>query len=728
MSSESTLIHGLEQDEDTAPSPKRIKLDVSESVLPPSHSLLGVPLPVAPPGQPLNFTEADVGISEYVANDIVKVEAIIKQRFTDFLVYEVDLDSNVLHLKDIGKPENVPESGMSTQEGDPMENMGEIAADSQEPWPEQFTTALSTFLSAEKILDVRRIYLEGLSATPTEPSNASRNKGRRQKASEGAQDDNSKVISDPISSKETRKALHHAVRHLFKGKLDSETDTSSVGEGSCIVIRWARQGRGGRGASRGAYPPYIHFTLQKTNRDTQDALGHLSRLLHVNVKDLSVAGTKDKRGVTVQRVSFKRGSKTVEDVWKIINGINPRRPAETALKQRGERGIRIGDLKYRKASLELGMLKGNSFLITLRNVKVESTEALEQALNSIKTKGYINYYGMQRFGTASIPTHAIGLALLKSEWQKAVSLILSVRPGEHPDVTAAREAWLKDRDIDRALELLPRRVVAERCILESFKKQKGDTRNAMGALSTIPRNLRLMYVHAYQSYVWNAIVSERIRLYGAERPVVGDLVFESESDSQNSDPEYEPDEAFEPESTTSSEKRSRKPWSPPRIKTLTEEDMGKYSIFDVIMPLPGTDVAYPGGTLGEKYREFLRVDGLDPENFTRKQREYTLRGSYRAMLHLPKEMTWSVLRYTDPNVALAQADEDNLLGFDAPVTDVNGAFMALQIGLRLGTAAYATMALREITKTDTSSHHQMALTQASEDQKYRGYEEEANEH
>lgn len=90
-------------------------------------------------------------------------------------------------------------------------------------------------------------------------------------------------------------------------------------------------------------------------------------------------------------------------------------------------------------------------------------------------------------------------------------------------------------------------------------------------------------------------------------------------------------------------------------------------------------------------------------------------------------MAWSVLRYTDPNVALAQADEDNLLGFDAPVTDDNGTFMALQINLRLGTAAYATMALREITKTDTSSRHQTALTQASEDQKYRGYEEEAND-
>jgi tRNA pseudouridine13 synthase len=55
----------------------------------------------------------------------------------------------------------------------------------------------------------------------------------------------------------------------------------------------------------------------------------------------------------------------VEDVWKQVNGVG-RRQNEAIFKERGERGIRIADLNYGKASLELGMLKGNVFVITLR--------------------------------------------------------------------------------------------------------------------------------------------------------------------------------------------------------------------------------------------------------------------------------------------------------------------------------------------------------------------------
>jgi tRNA pseudouridine13 synthase len=72
--------------------------------------------------------------------------------------------------------------------------------------------------------------------------------------------------------------------------------------------------------------------------------------------------------------------------------------------------------------------------------------------------------------------------------------------------------------------------------------------------------------------------------------------------------------------SSSGHKTRKKPWQAPRVKVLTEDDVDKYSMFDVVMPLPGNDVAFPGGALGEKYREYLLRDGLDPDNFQRRQK------------------------------------------------------------------------------------------------------------
>ncbi|KAH9999283.1 pseudouridine synthase [Russula vinacea] len=803
MDSTSSNAHGRESLDNTteAPPSKRLKVEDSteesksapdssvtlsvgpsdsasvttkESILPPSHSLLGTAPPLQDEsGAIIRLMESDVGISEYIAKHVPKIGGIIKQRFTDFLVHEVDQDSNVVHIKSIGIP--VPPEKQAKDVAEPASKVkadvssGEPSvkeegteaefgtessdqASSTKPWPDSFTTRLAPFLSTEKIEEANESGTSGSMDVKESVETKKEDEGKRGGSRRGrdrggrggrggksVREDRRKVTSEPIVSKQTRTSFHQTIRELFGGKLDTETDISesaNTGDGSRIVIRWVRKGNGGGGrgggsrterAPRGTYPPYIHFTLQKTNRDTQDALQYLARTLHVQVKDLSTAGTKDKRGVTVQRVSLRRGAKTVEDVWKLANGVPTRHSADDAIRERGERGVRIADLTYRKASLELGMLKGNAFVITLRNVQVDSIGTLDQSMNSVKERGFINYYGMQRFGTAAIPTHSIGLALLKSDWHLAISLILRPRPGEHPDVLAARRAWLDDGNLDRALELLPRRVVAERCILESYKKQRGETRNALGALSTIPRNLRLMYVHAYQSYVWNAIVSERIKTWGADKPVPGDLVLESEvteqaavgdsMDAEDGEANTQPD--VDVDEPAPGRKGNRKPWQAPRVKTLTEEDVDRYSIFDVVMPLPGKDVAFPGGALGEKYREYLLRDGLDPDNFQRPQKDYALSGSYRNILHLPKELSWAVLRYTDPDVPLAQSDEDQLLGKEPPAPDPEGRFLALQIRLILGTAAYATMALREVTKTDTSSQFQSSLTLASEDQKFK---------
>lgn len=80
------VIHEREQeDEDVERYTKRAKLyDSTESifdqVLPPSHSLLGRPTPVIKDGQPVNFHEPDVGISEYIGRGDATIEGIIKQR------------------------------------------------------------------------------------------------------------------------------------------------------------------------------------------------------------------------------------------------------------------------------------------------------------------------------------------------------------------------------------------------------------------------------------------------------------------------------------------------------------------------------------------------------------------------------------------------------------------------------------------------------------------------
>ena len=154
-------------------------------------------------------------------------------------------------------------------------------------------------------------------------------------------------------------------------------------DGARIVIKWAGAGsnKGGIhaspsllltrmvGARRAAddrdHQQYIHFTLQKTNRDTSDVLAYLSRMLKIDGKMLTTAGTKDKRGVTCQRVCLKRGRMSVEEVWDRINQAG-RRTKTQILEERGDRGVRISDIDYRKGFLQLGMLKGNEFLITLR--------------------------------------------------------------------------------------------------------------------------------------------------------------------------------------------------------------------------------------------------------------------------------------------------------------------------------------------------------------------------
>lgn len=128
-------------------------------------------------------------------------------------------------------------------------------------------------------------------------------------------------------------------------------------------------------------PPFIEFTLLKTNKESHDAISSLTRYFHVTPREIGLAGTKDKRAITVQRVSLKRGKKlTIEDVWRVARNHNGGSGSGGGRGGWVDRNIRIGDVEYSEKGLELGMLKGNKFVVTLRLIFLSSLCSLSSAL------------------------------------------------------------------------------------------------------------------------------------------------------------------------------------------------------------------------------------------------------------------------------------------------------------------------------------------------------------
>jgi tRNA pseudouridine13 synthase len=484
---------------------------------------------------------------------------------------------------------------------------------------------------------------------------------------------------------------------------------------------------------------YLHFTLYKENKDTMEVVGFLGSKLSSGAKAFSFAGTKDRRACTAQRVSIKR--QTAER----IAGFN-----------RSLFNAAVGDFSYHPYDLKLGDLKGNEFTITLRNCSFQDEEGMNfmqrymhakdvvgKAIDDFSTKGFINYYGLQRFGSFAASTDSIGRKMLQDDLKGAVDDLLSysaealaAAQGTQADPSIlvsqddrnralALHLWATEGKGSAALDLLPRKFSAERNLIQHLnsrnsKSGKQDRRTDwQGALMTIPRNLRLMYVHAYQSLVWNVVAGKRWAMYG-DRVVEGDLVLVHEhvdksnptttsSSTHDQDGEFiiNPSGTEDANAPTADFERAR-PLS------AAEAASGAYTISDVVLPQPGFDVEYPPNALGEFYTSFMASPaggGLDPHNMRRAWREVSLSGGYRKVLARPlRPLEYAVHAYVAEDAQFVQTDLQALkMGRDADRNGgqeeeaVDGADesekkIAVVVKLQLGSSQYATMALRELMK------------------------------
>lgn len=584
------------------------------------------------------ISEKDVGITKYIS-DHCGFTGILKHRFSDFQVHEIDLDGSVVELT------STEVADLPIEANDELINKDALPKDS---W-DQIEEALKS-------------------------------------------EDANKTVEIDVSdkSKAERSVIHKTLKNVFGPKIFSNTVTND----EKTVIRVGKATKKERVNWPEHLPQFLHFTVAKKNMDSTHFICLIAKKLRVKPNLFTYAGTKDRRAITTQRLCVKR--KEAQELAK-----------QTIW------GVKIGNYEYKSKPLRLGDLSGNKFTIALRNITAEDN-VVQEAMENLKKSGFINYFGLQRFGSSAVaPTFTIGKAILKKDWKLAVELILKPRADEKAPVwvKSARETWWQTREAGATLRYLSRHQNSiEYRVLKALKTNPSDFH---GALLTIPRNTLLLYLHSYQSFIWNNIVSRRIEKFGMV-PNVGDLVLDTSEpvddeilpESPDSPGKVEEEEA-DAEEPSADEEEVKKKIS---VRVLTEEDVKTTSIYDVVYPLPGHDVEYPKNEIADWYEEMLKKDDISHDALKSNNKLFSLYGTYRKAFQKALNLSWKFARHDNFDDDLVLSDFDKLENVSLPEQSADGKYKSVILDITLKPSTYATMALREAMKADTSVSFHASLT------------------
>ncbi|BFI73239.1 tRNA pseudouridine synthase D [Nanoarchaeota archaeon] len=238
---------------------------------------------------------------------------------------------------------------------------------------------------------------------------------------------------------------------------------------------------------------YRYFLMRKRNVNTISAIKIIARKLHISKRKIYFAGEKDKNTISEQYIAIRN----FNDFKEEYNFGN----------------IYLKYIGSYDEPLKISDIKENYFKIIIRDVSSEELNLFKENIN-IFNKYYINYFDEQRFGNR-YNNHIIGKYLIKKDYENAIKILLTDYKNEKNEKAINARKYLFENwgNFKEALKLFPNFLDIERSILLYLSKEV----NYKRALKYIPKRILKMFVHSYQSYLWNKLVSEYIRKnYGEE--------------------------------------------------------------------------------------------------------------------------------------------------------------------------------------------------------------------
>ena len=262
--------------------------------------------------------------------------------------------------------------------------------------------------------------------------------------------------------------------------------------------------------------PNVYVWIEKVGRTTLDVVLDIARDLHISRKRMGFAGMKDKKAVTRQWICI--ANMDSEEQFRQVENLDIHN-TEFLKVVRGRKKLRMGQLK------------GNKFKILIRDLDDinGSAEVANDVLKQLEVTGVPNYFGWQRFGKPRVNTHLVGEALVENDLEKAVGLYIG-NPSEDESLEnqKARQAY-DDGNLEESLELMGKGMRYEKMMIKELirdsKKGELTDKSYMNALHALPKPLQRMFVHAYQSYLFNEAVSNRVDM-GINKYIDGDIIID----------------------------------------------------------------------------------------------------------------------------------------------------------------------------------------------------------